>query len=54
MITYYFPMWLRGKETVSIDAVVTAKSQQEAVESLWRDGVSKIWIIGDCRTCHYA
>jgi hypothetical protein len=51
MNTYIFPLWLLGKETVCIDAKVFADSQQDAVESLWRDGVSKVWVIGDCRYC---
>ena len=49
MNTYIFPLWLRSKNSVCIDARVFAESQQAAVESLWRDGVSKVWIIGDCR-----
>lgn len=51
MNTYIFPLWLRGKETVCIDAVVNATSEQEAARILWADGVCNIWIMGDCRYC---
>lgn len=49
MNTYIFPLWMKGKETVCIDAIVYASSEQEAAAALWRDEVCKVWIMGDCR-----
>jgi hypothetical protein len=49
MNTYIFTLWLRGKDSVSIDARVFAISQRKAAECLWADGVEKVWVIGDCR-----
>lgn len=49
MNTYIFPLWMKGKQSVCIDAIVYASSEQEAAAALWRDGVCKVWIMGDCR-----
>jgi len=52
LYVFTFPLWKRGKETVTSDAKVTAETLQEAAKKLLDDGVHNEWIIGDC--CHVA